>query len=255
MSLANSVIRTVAIGLLVGLAAGCLVFLAYFPPYAMVEHPDLDPCWVADMKLLEFGMAMHHYASQHEGRFPPAATFDKDGRPLHSWRVLLLPFLEKDDLYKQFKLDEPWDSPHNKPLLAKMPHCYRDTRLDGPQDRTFFQVFVGPGTAFERQDLSLARDFPDGTSDTLLVVEAASYVPWTQPKDLVYDSSKPPSRLGGRFTRTVRWLGWLSRKQPIALACFADGSVRSLRNPVEEKFLRGLITRNGGETVDWDKQQ
>src|SRR5262249_21670890 len=67
--------------------------------------------------LKQFGLAMHTYLDQH-GTFPPAAIYDKDGKALLSWRVLLLPYIEADPLYKKFKLDEPWDSAHNKKLLA-----------------------------------------------------------------------------------------------------------------------------------------
>src|SRR5262245_53734413 len=71
--------------------------------------------------LRQIGLALLNYHQAHRGRLPPAAVRDKDDRPLLSWRVLLLPYLEHDDLYAQFKLDEPWDGPHNKALLEKMP--------------------------------------------------------------------------------------------------------------------------------------
>jgi len=245
-----SVNRNVTTGLLLALAAGCLVFLSFFPPYETVRRGDPDARWLFSMRLKEILLAMHKYHDDH-GHLPPAASRDKDGRPLLSWRVLLLPFLDEKNLYDQFWLDEPWDSPHNKSVLAKMPHYYRNP-LDGPPDQTFYQVFVGPGTAFEGNGVSL-KDFPDGTSNTLLVVEATNYVPWTQPKDLVYDPGKPLPPLGGRFTRPVRWLGWLSREQPVIHVGLADGSALSLRNPVEEKFLRSIISRNGGEKVDWTR--
>src|SRR4051794_32667612 len=93
---------------------------------------------------------MHNYSSAH-GSLPPPAVYGKDGRPLLSWRVAILPFIEQDDLYKQFRLDEPWDSPHNRRLLPKMPKLYAPfdgSRTTQPHT-TFYQVFVGKGTAFE----------------------------------------------------------------------------------------------------------
>ena len=70
---------------------------------------------------------MNNYEAQH-GCFPPAYSVDKDGRPLHSWRVLLLPYLDEEELYKQLRLDEPWDSPHNKAVFDATAHAV-DFRL------------------------------------------------------------------------------------------------------------------------------
>ena len=72
---------------------------------------------------------MHNYDSTH-GSLPPHAIYGKDGKPLLSWRVLILPYIEEQALYEQFHLDEPWDSPHNEPLLRQIPRCYRSP-LDG----------------------------------------------------------------------------------------------------------------------------
>ena len=186
-------------------------------------------------------MAMHNYHDKH-GQLPPAVVHGKDGRPLLSWRVLILPFLENGDLYSQFRLDEPWDSRHNKKLLEKMPAVF--TPFDGsspPQPHTtFYQVFVGKGAAFEgREGLRLRNDFPDRTSDTFLVVEAGTAVPWTKPEDLPYHPDRPLPKLGGLFPGTFR-------------AAFADGSVRTVPQDTDEATLRAAITRNGGEK--WESE-
>src|SRR5438270_2879813 len=68
-------------------------------------------------------MAMRSYEDRH-GQLPPAVVYGEDGRPLHSWRVLILPFIGEEDLHRQFKMDEPWDSRHNSQLLSKMPAMY-----------------------------------------------------------------------------------------------------------------------------------
>src|SRR5947209_6845650 len=137
---------------------------------------------------------MHAYNDTH-GRLPPAVVYGADGKPLYSWRVLVLPFIEQQELYKQFKLDKPWDSPHNLPLLEKMPGTYAPPpgkRKKVPPSHTVLHVFVGKGTAFEgREGLRLPEDFPDGTSNTLLVVEAGPPVPWTKPEDLPYAPDRP----------------------------------------------------------------
>ena len=77
--------------------------------------------------------------------------YSKDGKPLHSWRVLILPQLDENTHYKEFRLDEPWDSPHNLPLLQRMPRVYAaPKRVDDPDEpnTTYLQVFVGDGAAF-----------------------------------------------------------------------------------------------------------
>ncbi|HMF14410.1 MAG TPA: sigma-70 family RNA polymerase sigma factor, partial [Gemmataceae bacterium] len=99
--------------------------------------------------LKQIALAMHNWHDTY-GTFPAAATYRKDGKPLLSWRVALLPFLEQDNLYKQFRLDEPWDSAHNKKLLARMPEIYLVPGQEA-NNATFYQVFVGPSTMFERR--------------------------------------------------------------------------------------------------------
>src|SRR2546428_70002 len=132
---------------------------------------------------------MHGYADK-DGRLPPAVVYGKDGKPWHSWRVLILPFVEQEELYRQYRLNEPWDSPHNLQLLPKMPYLYAPPpgkigRV--PPHHTICHVFVGPATAFEiEQGPSLREDFPDGTSNTFLIVEAGEPVPWTKPDELLY---------------------------------------------------------------------
>jgi hypothetical protein len=174
------------------------------------------------------------------GRLPPAVKHGNDGQPLYSWRVLLLPFLEQQNLFSQFNLDEPWDSSHNKPLLEKIPKCYMLWR--GRKDvagMTHYQVFVGPGTAFERDD------FPD----TLLVVEAAKPVPWTKPVDLVYVPDEPLPALGGLFQKPIHlWCYEIGRREGFN-ACFVDGTVRFIPSDTDERTLRGLIARNDDKSA------
>ena len=101
---------------------------------------------------------MHNYNGTY-GRLPPAVVYGEDGKPLHSWRVLLLPFIEQQALYEEFRLDEPWDSPHNIALLPRMPLTYAPPpgkKWKVPPYHTVCQVFVGKGTAFDgREGLAL----------------------------------------------------------------------------------------------------
>ena len=187
-------------------------------------------------------VAIYNYQDTH-GILPPHAIYGKSGRPLISWRVLILPFVEQEELYKKFRLDESWDSPHNLALLSEMPRIYGryDERTTTEPYTTFYQVFVGSGAAFEgAEGMKLARDFPDGTSNTILIVEAGDAVPWTKPEDLPYEPDRPLPALGGLFKATIR-------------AALADGSVHSFRRDTSEATLRAAVTRNGGDSLgpDW----
>ncbi|HEV3262858.1 MAG TPA: DUF1559 domain-containing protein [Gemmataceae bacterium] len=200
--------------------------------------------------LKSIGLAMQAYQGEH-GRLPPAAVRDPEGRPLLSWRVLLLPYLEDKELYKQFRLDEAWDSPHNKALLDRMPGIYRALpgNPSGEPNTTFYQVFVGKGTAFAGEELALKRiNAADGCANTVLVVEAAESVPWTKPADLHYATDQPLPPLGDLY-RNEHYVNPRGR----FLALFADGSVRCFFHDTPERLLRPLITWNGGEEVDWNQ--
>jgi uncharacterized protein (TIGR03067 family) len=191
--------------------------------------------------LKQLTLAMHNYNDVYK-RLPGPALVDKKGKPLLSWRVAILPFIEQGRLYQQFKLDEAWDSPHNKKLLAKMPRLYTPVRGKTKEPHaTYYQAFAGPGTAFEPgKPLRIPGDFPDGTSNTIMVVEAAEAVPWTKPADLPYDPKKALPKLGGLFPDGFH----------IALM---DGSVRWVSRPFDERLFRLAITRNDGQPIDLNK--
>lgn len=194
--------------------------------------------------LKQMAFAMHNY-QEAEKSLPPAAIYDQQGQPLLSWRVLILPYIEQQMLYKEFHLDEPWDSPHNLQLLPQMPRIYTPSyrARNAKPHSTPYQVFVGGGAAFEgKHGLRLPDDFPDGAANTLLIVEAAELVPWTKPADLSFDRK-----------RSLPALGWTPSHG--FNAALADGYVRMigiLQRP-SETTLRAAITRNGGETLgpDW----
>ncbi len=187
--------------------------------------------------LRQIGVALHSYHDAN-GTLPPQAIYDKDGKALLSWRVLILPYIEQDALYKEFRLNEPWDSAHNKKLLAKMPPTY--AAIDGKNTvphGTFYQVFFGKSAMFEGKRGIRITDITDGTSNTLMVAEAAKDVPWTKPDDLPFDDGKDPPKLGGLFEEGFN-------------ALFGDGSVRFMARAVKKDTLKALITRNGGEVVN-----
>ncbi len=186
-------------------------------------------------------VAFHNYASANDA-FPPAAVCDKTGKPILSWRVLILPYLEQDNLYKEFKLDEPWDSDHNKKLIAKMPKTYAvPTPTSAKANETHYRAFVGNGAAFDYiKGAKLPADFPDGTSNTILVVTAKDAVIWTKPDELDFDPDKDMTKLLGLFPGDGCIVG------------FADGSVRTLNKKISKVTLHGAITRGGGEVLGED---
>jgi hypothetical protein len=195
--------------------------------------------------LKQLALAMHSYNDVHRNKLPAHAIYSKDGKtPLLSWRVAVLPFVEQDGLYREFKLDEPWDSEHNRKLIPKMPIVYLDPlgRAAADAGKTHYQVFVSGGAPWERgpNSPSIPRSFPDGTSNTILIAEAAEPVIWTKPDDLTYDPIQPLPKLGSDATVGI-------------VVALADGSVRVLTAKVTEKTLRAAITAAGNETLgpDW----
>jgi len=193
---------------------------------------------------MQLALAMHNYNDTH-GKMPPAVVYGESGQPLYSWRVLLLPFLEQQELFDEFHLDEPWDSPHNIQLLPRMPATYAPPpgkQWNVPPNHTVMHVFVGKGTAFEGPDgLRLSADFPDGTSNTILIVEAGEPVPWTKPDEIPFDPNGPLPELRLLFKDGLR-------------VGMADGSTWWIQpSRISDETLRAAITRNGGETLgtDW----
>ncbi|MBN1591589.1 MAG: DUF1559 domain-containing protein [Pirellulales bacterium] len=189
------------------------------------------------------GLAMHNWHDAHK-TFPAAASYDKDGRPLLSWRVHILPYVMDDPrLYGEFHLDEPWDSPHNKKLIARMPTVYRSPASKlSDKGRTNYVVATGEGTVFSGKKGTSIRDITDGTSATIMVVEADdTHAPvWTKPEDLPFDPTQPRRGLGGL------------RDDKCFMATFCDGSVHALSPDIAPEVLRRLFLKADGEVVNYD---
>jgi len=185
-------------------------------------------------------LAMHNYHSRHEA-FPPAYTREKEGKPLLSWRVLILPYLEQNDLYNEFHLDEPWDSTHNRALIARIPATYRcpNQRDDLARDgKTRYLAPRGARTILRGAEPVKLRDITDGTSNTIIVIDAGDdrAVVWTKPEDWEVD---PEPKSDGIFKSHDRGTN----------AAFADGSVHFLSEKIAPATLRALLTCNGGEVI------
>ncbi len=170
-----------------------------------------------------------------EQALPLPASFSKDGKPLLSWRVYILPYMEQDSLFKQFHLDEPWDSPHNRTLIDKMPSIYRMPMSKTEKGRTNYLLPVGGGAVFEADKPTKFKEITDGTSNTIMAVEADDdhAVIWTKPEDLQFDPKDPTKGLG-RFYNGCLHVG------------FCDGSVHHMQWPKDPKqieMLRYLFQR------------
>jgi hypothetical protein len=196
--------------------------------------------------LKQFVLAMHNYHDKY-GSFPPAFIADKEGRPMHSWRVLLLPFLEFDPLYDQYRFDEPWNGPHNRELAALPIQLFRCPLDPGAATDTNYFVVVGPKTIFPGASSTKIADIPDGTSNTILLVEATdSGINWLEPRDMSYSEA-----VRGINPKT----GWgiSSRHEKGAQIGLADGTVRFFPDETPVEQLRRLLERNDGQEVSWPK--
>ncbi len=202
------------------------------------EKPPVDPIVQANMKrgqasnhLKELAMAIMMDESTNN-HLTQRAIFDKDGKPLLSWRVRMLPYLEGAALYEQFHLDEPWDSENNKKLIEKMPEVFKDPQIETKAGMTVFQAAVGPGAAFEGDKVLKYSDFTDGTNNTIAVVETAAdrAVPWTKPADWEFD----PKNL----TKGLAALEPNSR----FLALYVDGHVDAVPTIGNTNLLKAWFT-------------
>jgi Protein of unknown function (DUF1559) len=185
--------------------------------------------------LKQLMLALHSYHDVH-GHFP-ADIKDPDGKPLLSWRVHLLPYLEQENLYRQFKLDEPWDGPNNKKLIAQMPKVFRSPRqADELKDRTTYLAPLGPGLMWDSPNGVKISQIVDGTSNTITLVEADDdrAVVWTKPEDITIDPKNPAVGLLGHYGEGFH-------------AAVADGSVRFIKKSTAPMTLWALFTRAGGE--------
>ena len=183
-------------------------------------------------------IALHNYHDAH-GRFPTDLR-DKDGKPLLSWRVQILPYIEQDNLYKQFKLDEPWDSPNNRRLVAQMPRVFRSPRQAADlKDRTTYLAPLGKELMWSDPKGLKITAIADGTSNTIALVEADDdrAVIWSKPEDISIDRRNPATGLLGHYGEGFH-------------AALVDGSVKFIKKSTDAMMVWALFTYAGGEVVD-----
>ena len=147
-----------------------------------------------------------------------------------------MPLLGESQLHEKFHLDEAWDSPHNKTLIARIPNAYQDPSGKVETGKTVYLALQGPKTIFEGGKGKTIGEIRDGTANTILLVEVdpAKAVEWTKPEDFTYDSVDP-------------LIGLRSRSKQGFHAAFADGSVRFISNMINPQTFLAMLTATGDE--------
>jgi hypothetical protein len=193
-------------------------------------------------------LALHNHHDTY-GTLPPAYTTNAEGKPLLSWRVAILPFVEQQELYNQFHHDEPWDSEHNKQLIAKMPAAFRSPNSNAKPGMTNYLAAGGPHGSLSKPSEPGSKtgrrfaDFIDGLANTIVIVEAtdALAVEWTKPVEWIPDEKDPIKGVQG-----MRPGGFL--------AGFVDGHVEFISKAIEPEMLRRAFSRDDRQPITWPEQ-
>jgi hypothetical protein len=188
----------------------------------------------------QIGLAMHIFHDAQK-RFPSGATFDANGKPLLSWRVQILPYLDQKALYEKFHLNEPWDSEHNRTLIAEMPAVFKSPGSRKGQGQTVYREMTGEHTAFPPKNGVEIKQITDGTSNTILVLEVDDQhaVPWTKPEGIPFQKENPVAGLAGQSAEGF-------------VTLFGDGSVRFIPSKTAPDVWQKLLMIDDGQVLPAD---
>ena len=230
-------------GLIIGIVVGVLLLCVALPIVAVIPAMSKVRSAAARSQdsnnLKQIGIAGHGVAdSTNQFANGPYATDPIAGSPNTglSFRVGLLPYMEYDSIYRQFRTSEAWDSASNRPLGSTLIRPL-SSPLDPGVATTRYRAFVGPGSVFEPGVKVTLMSITDGTSNTIYVVGADEGVVWSKPEELYYTATGPLPSIGQKS-----YPGGTN-------VAMCDGSVRFLSNKMPETVLRALITRNGNEEL------
>ena len=227
-----------------------LFFLSIFVfPFTLLANDEEMKSCVNNLQ--ELTRAFHSYHAIHK-RFPPPFTVDANGKPLHSWRTLILPYMNTNDelyerlgLFENIRFDEPWDSTHNKQFHDKMPtvfRCSQSTR-GNPERDTIYCMVVGKETIGSPDgEGTRINQITDGTSNTVMLVERKTPVCWMEPTDVLQEHAY----LG--VNKHERGIG--SEHPGRVVVSFADSSIHFLKENADLKTLKAFLTKAGGELPD-----
>jgi len=188
--------------------------------------------------LKQIGLALHNYHDAF-GSFPPAYTVDANGKPLHSWRTLILPYLDQKPLYEKLDLSKPWNDPANEVAFKTIVPTYSCPSTAGERTKTTYLAVVTPNSCLRPKASAKLSDVTDGSNETIVVIEADpdQAVHWMEPKDadeslvLGIGPNTKHAHVGGMHTLLV------------------DGSVRFLSEKTDEPIRRALISIAKGDEV------
>lgn len=224
----------------------CLVFWAC--PVPVEGH---SPRWASrrmacNGNLKQIALALHNYHDVYKS-FPPAYVPDKDGQPMHSWRVLILPFLDQKSLYEEYDFNEPWNGPHNSTLAARMPSCYYCV-LRGREaiDKGYTSYFVPVGSdlAFQGATARTLRDFPQGTSSTILVISHHSkQTNWLEPADIPLEEAIRHLASQEQDYESEHWAESFFSRSLIGFdVAIADGSLTSIPHGCDREAVAKMLS-------------
>ena len=234
--------------LMVGmLAASVLLAALWYVGRAMTKARQAAQTSSAQAPLNQLMLALSIYHDIH-GEFPPAYIADEDGKPMHSWRVLVLPYIGHEALFKAYRFDQPWNGPQNLALASRMPTVFRSPTEPHSFMHTNMVVVVGPDTAFPGARTTKIDSFTDGPENCILVTEIAdSDICWLEPRDL--DAATMSFTVNDRTKPSISAIKW---RRPYVV--FAD-SIHAYQVPedLSPKKLKALTTIAGGEPVTRDQ--
>ena len=221
-----------------GLAIAFIAILLFLPGPSSGPASYRVQCKI---NLKQFVLALHDYHDTY-GCFPPAYIADKDGLPMHSWRTLILPFVEFKPIYRDYRFDEPWNGPHNRELAALKLNLFQCPEVKHANSETNYLVVVGPKTVFPGSKcvkLSEITGGTGGTKETILIVEVDnSGIQWAEPRDLSYAEAV-------RGINPKLGIGISSHHKPGGAQCaFANGTVRFLPDDYPAENLPALLDRD-----------
>ncbi len=237
------------------------------PEHTTLRRLPVPPLGQTQLNVYRIVTAFHRYHQKYKV-LPPSVLNGPDGKPWHSWRVLLLPYLGEQKLYDEYKLTEPWDSPHNQKLLAKMPDVYRDPAFGEPseEERSYTHyavvtsesesfaakfapqcVFSTEGLQFKdpsailpgegaHRNLAIVRD-GSGSSTLVGAVDLQAKIPWTKPHDLQFTAKFPGLGEPGGFAAPYELNG-----RQFGVLGFVDGTMHLIPRDIKNEFLHRMLT-------------